>query len=148
MKKIMFLCSILIILVACNNKNYSDSNVTKIEENSNKVISLEKDLDDPTNPSKNYINFFDESVNSTNDLEYGYEFYINIDKNKDILIKNLKQSISVEIENPNGLVYNNLKQENNDEYYFDEVSDSGLYKVKINTLNSKKIKLDLYVIEK
>ena len=72
-----------------------------------------------------------------------------MDENKIIMIKNLlKEPISVEIEDPNGNIYNDLNKEYKDEYKFNRISEKGLYKVRINFLDSKKVKLDLHIVER
>ena len=148
-KKILPLSLLLLILVACNKNELKDSNVKVEEEKYNKIISLEKDLEFPNDSSKNYINYYDEVVKETKDMENKYEFDINLDENKMIMIKNLaKEFISVEIEGPNGTTYDNLNQKSKSEYNFDFVSPKGLYKVKINLSDSKKGKLDLYIVNK
>ena len=148
-KKILPLSLLLLILVACNKNELKDSNVKVEEEKYNKIISLEKDLEFPNDSSKNYINYYDEVVKETKDMENKYEFDINLDENKMIMIKNLaKEFISVEIEGPNGTTYDNLNQKSKSEYNFDFVSKKGLYKVKINLSDSKKGKLDLYIVNK
>lgn len=124
-----------------------DSNIKNEEEKSNKIISLEKDLKFPNDSSKNYINYYDEVVKETKDMENKYEFDINLDEKKMIMIKNLsKEFISVEIEDPNGTTYDNANQKSKSEYNFDFVSPKGLYKVKINLSDSKKSKFDLYIV--
>lgn len=148
-KKILPLSLLLLILVSCNKNELKDSNIKNEEEKSNKIISLEKDLKFPNDSSKNYINYYDEVVKETKDMENKYEFDINLDKNKMIMIKNLsKEFISVEIEDPNGTTYDNANQKSKSEYNFDFVSQKGLYKVKINLSDSKKSKFDLYIVNK
>ncbi|MCC3868254.1 hypothetical protein [Terrisporobacter mayombei] len=148
-KKILPLSLLLLILVACNKNELKDSNIKNEEEKSNKIISLEKDLEFPNDSSKNCINYYDEVVKETKDMGNKYEFDINLDENKMIMIKNLsKEFISVEIEDPNGTTYDNSNQKSKSEYNFDFVSQKGLYKVKINLSDSKKSKFDLYVVNK
>ncbi len=148
-KKILPLSLLLLILVACNKNELKDSNIKNEEEKSKKIISLEKDLEFPNDSSKNYINYYDEVVKETKDMENKYEFDINLDENKTIMIKNLsKEFISVEIEDPNGTTYDNANQKSKSEYNFDFVSQKGLYKVKINLSDSKKSKFDLYIVNK
>ena len=148
-KKILPLSLLLLILVACNKNELKDSNIKNEEEKSKKIISLEKDLKFPNDSSKNYINYYDEVVKETKDMENKYEFDINLDENKTIMIKNLsKEFISVEIEDPNGTTYDNANQKSKSEYNFDFVSQKGLYKVKINLSDSKKSKFDLYIVNK
>ena len=148
-KKILPLSLLLLILVSCNKNELKDSNIKNEEEKSNKIISLEKDLKFPNDSSKNYINYYDEVVKETKDMENKYEFDINLDENKTIMIKNLsKEFISVEIEDPNGTTYDNANQKSKSEYNFDFVSQKGLYKVKINLSDSKKSKFDLYIVNK
>ncbi|HBI93684.1 MAG: hypothetical protein E6356_01525 [Terrisporobacter othiniensis] len=148
-KKILPLSLLLLILVSCNKNELKDSNIKNEEEKSNKIISLEKDLKFPNDSSKNYINYYDEVVKETKDMENKYEFDINLDENKMIMIKNLsKEFISVEIEDPNGTTYDNANQKSKSEYNFDFVSQKGLYKVKINLSDSKKSKFDLYIVNK
>lgn len=148
-KKILPLSLLLLILVSCNKNELKDSNIKNEEEKSNKIISLEKDLKFPNDSSKNYINYYDEVVKETKDMENKYEFDINLDEKKMIMIKNLsKEFISVEIEDPNGTTYDNANQKSKSEYNFDIVSQKGLYKVKINLSDSKKSKFDLYIVNK
>ncbi|UEL47281.1 MULTISPECIES: hypothetical protein [Terrisporobacter] len=148
-KKILPLSLLLLILVSCNKNELKDSNIKNEEEKSNKIISLEKDLKFPNDSSKNYINYYDEVVKETKDMENKYEFDINLDEKKMIMIKNLsKEFISVEIEDPNGTTYDNANQKSKSEYNFDFVSQKGLYKVKINLSDSKKSKFDLYIVNK
>ena len=148
-KKILPLSLLLLILVSCNKNELKDSNIKNEEDKSNKIISLEKALKFPNNSSKNYINYYDEVVKETKDMENKYEFDINLDENKTIMIKNLsKEFISVEIEDPNGTTYDNANQKSKSEYNFDFVSQKGLYKVKINLSDSKKSKFDLYIVNK
>ena len=148
-KKILPLSLLLLILVSCNKNELKDSNIKNEEEKSKKIISLEKDLEFPNDSSKNYINYYDEVVKETKDMENKYEFDINLDENKTIMIKNLsKEFISVEIEDPNGTTYDNANQKSKSEYNFDFVSQKGLYKVKINLSDSKKSKFDLYIVNK
>ncbi|UPA29115.1 hypothetical protein L0P85_10900 [Terrisporobacter glycolicus] len=52
-KKILPLSLLLLILVACNKNELKDSNIKNEEEKSNKIISLEKDLEFPNDSSKN-----------------------------------------------------------------------------------------------
>ena len=148
-KKILPLSLLLLILVACNKNELKDSNIKNEEEKSKKIISLEKDLKFPNDSSKNYITYYDEVIKETKDMENKYEFDINLDENKTIMIKNLsKEFISVEIEDPNGTTYDNANQKSKSEYNFDFVSQKGLYKVKINLSDSKKSKFDLYIVNK
>ena len=145
--RIISLSLLLVILVGCNDLK-EDDNKDNLDT-SNIIISLEKDKDHAYDSSKNYINYYGESVKETKDMEDGYEFDINVDENKIIMIKNLlKEPISVEIEDPNGNIYNDLNKEYKDEYKFNRISEKGLYKVRINFLDSKKVKLDLYIVER
>lgn len=147
--RIISLSLLLVILVGCNiNDSKEDDNKNKLD-NSNIIISLEKDIELVSDSSKNYINYYGESVKETKDMEDGYEFDINVDNNKIIIVQNLlEEPISVEIEDPNGNIYNDLNKEYKDEYKFDSISEKGLYKVRINFLDSKKVKLDLYIVER
>ena len=148
-KSILLLSLLLVILVGCNKKDLKEYDSKDKLESYNTIISLEKDMEFASDLSKNYIKYYDESVKETKDMEDGYEFDINVDENKIIMIKNLlKEPISVEIEDSKGKIYNDLNQLSKDEYKFDCVSEKGLYKVRINFLNNKKIKLDLYMIDK
>ena len=147
--RIVSLSLLLVILVGCNINDLKEDDNKDNLDTSNIIISLEKDKDHAYDSSKNYINYYGESVKETKDMEDGYEFDINVDENKIIMIKNLlKEPISVEIEDPNWNIYNDLNKEYKDEYKFNRISEKGLYKVRINFLDSKKVKLDLYIVER
>ena len=60
-----------------------------------------------------------------------------------IILENLNENIN-KIDNSIEI----LNKEYKDEYKFNRISEKGLYKVRINFLDSKKVKLDLYIVER
>lgn len=85
--RIISLSLLLVILVGCNINDLKEDDNKDNLDTSNIIISLEKDKDHAYDSSKNYINYYGESVKETKDMEDGYEFDINVDENKIIMIK-------------------------------------------------------------
>ena len=158
--------------ILCKNEKTNKDNLSKYisleednftKEYSNDIYSIIESISINTDENNTYIdldnNFKIGIIKGITNTEYELKYIgskkreqyrlekISTLENKieelNIILENLNENIN-KIDNSIEI----LNKEYKDEYKFNRISEKGLYKVRINFLDSKKVKLDLYIVER